>query len=115
MFSAALNCGTRASSWWTKAIPRSCEDLEGSFEGIGATVEMRDGRLTVVAPIDGSPAEKAGLKSGDVITKMAGKKVLNIYDYMGILGELKSGDVVEVEVLRAGTPLTVKATMERRK
>lgn len=61
------------------------------------------------------PGEKAGLKAGDVITKMAGKKVLNIYDYMGILGELKAGDVVDVEVLRDGNSLTLKATMERRK
>jgi len=61
------------------------------------------------------PGEKAGLKGGDVITKMAGKKVLNIYDYMGILGELKPGDVVEIEILRSGAPLTIKATMEKRK
>ena len=61
------------------------------------------------------PAEKAGLKAGDLIVKMAGKKVLNIYDYMGILGELKAGDVVDIEALRGGTPVVVKATMERRK
>ena len=39
------------------------QNLEGSFEGIGATVEMRDGRLTVVAPIKGSPAENPPDKS----------------------------------------------------
>jgi S1-C subfamily serine protease len=61
------------------------------------------------------PAEKAGLKAGDVITKMAGKKVLNIYDYMGLLGELKAGDVVEIEALRGGAIVTLKATMEKRK
>lgn len=59
-------------------------------------------------------AEKAGLASGDVLVKMAGKKVLNIYDYMGILGELKAGDVVEVEVMRDGKSLTARVTMERR-
>lgn len=61
------------------------------------------------------PAEKAGLKAGDVITKMAGKKVLNIYDYMGLLGELKAGDVVDIEAMRGGAVVTLKATMERRK
>ena len=70
-------------------------------------------KVTSVVP--NRPGEKAGLKAGDIITKLAGKKVLNIYDYMGILGELKAGDVVEVEVLRAGVPVTLKATMERRK
>ncbi len=63
----------------------------------------------------GGPAEKAGMKSGDVILKMAGKKVLNIYDYMGVLGELKAGDRVEVELERDGKPLKVMATMERRR
>jgi S1-C subfamily serine protease len=46
---------------------------------------------------------------------MAGKSVLNIYDYMGLLGELKPGDVVELEVRRGGASVTLKATMERRK
>lgn len=62
----------------------------------------------------GGPAEKCGLKSGDVIVKMAGKKVLSIYDYMGILGELKAGEVVDVEALRDGQVMTFTATMERR-
>jgi len=61
------------------------------------------------------PAEKAGLKSDDVIVRMAGKKVLNIYDYMGILGELKAGDEVEVEVMRASNRVKVTAKMEKRK
>jgi aminopeptidase YwaD len=60
-------------------------------------------------------AEKAGLKSGDVIVGLAGKKILSIYDYMGILGELKAGDEVTVEVLRDGKPMTFKATMEKRR
>jgi hypothetical protein len=62
----------------------------------------------------GGPAEKAGLLSGDVITKFAEKKVLNIYDYMGILGGLKVGDVVEIEVLRDGKPMKFSATMQKR-
>ncbi|RPH35564.1 M28 family peptidase, partial [bacterium] len=61
------------------------------------------------------PAERAGLKSGDIIVKMAGKKVMNIYDYMGLLGELKAGDQVEVEVMRDGNPVKVLATMDKRK
>jgi S1-C subfamily serine protease len=46
---------------------------------------------------------------------MAGKKVMNIYDYMGVLGELKAGDKVEVEVMRAGKQMKVTATMDKRK
>jgi aminopeptidase YwaD len=59
-------------------------------------------------------AEKAGLKAGDIITKMAGKTVMNIYDYMGLLGELKAGDEVEIEVLRDGKPLKARAVMQKR-
>jgi hypothetical protein len=60
------------------------------------------------------PAEKAGLKAGDVILAMGGKKILNVYDYMGILGELKAGDEVEVEVSRDGKVLKVLAVMQKR-
>lgn len=60
------------------------------------------------------PAEKAGLKPGDVIVKMGGKKIMNIYDYMGMLGELKSGDRVEVVVMREGKPFTCTAEMAPR-
>ena len=59
--------------------------------------------------------EKAGLQAGDIITKMAGKAILNIYDYMGLLGELKAGDVIDLEVRRGDARVTLKATMERRK
>ena len=41
--------------------------LSGEFEGIGAEIGLRDGQLTVIAPLRGSPAEIAGLRSGDKI------------------------------------------------
>jgi hypothetical protein len=62
----------------------------------------------------GGPAEKAGMKAGDVIVKMGGKKIMNIYDYMGMLGELKPGDSVEVEVARDGSLMTFTAHMTKR-
>jgi carboxyl-terminal processing protease len=48
---------------------------QGQFEGIGAEVDSKDGNLTIVAPIDGSPAQKAGLKPGDIIAKVDGKDI----------------------------------------
>lgn len=63
----------------------------------------------------GGPAEKGGLKAGDVIVKMAGKKIMNIYDYMGLLGELKPGDKVEVEVNRGGSLMKFTVDLEKRK
>jgi S1-C subfamily serine protease len=63
----------------------------------------------------GGPAEKAGLKAGDIIVRMAGKKIMNIYDYMGMLGELKAGDKIDVEVTRSGELMSFTAVMEKRK
>jgi carboxyl-terminal processing protease len=50
-------------------------DLDGTIEGIGATIEMRAGRHVIVAPVDGSPAANAGLKSGDILLKVDGRDV----------------------------------------
>jgi S1-C subfamily serine protease len=45
---------------------------------------------------------------------MGGKSILGIYDYMGILGELKAGQEVEVEFLREGTSMKTNAVMAKR-
>ncbi len=44
--------------------------LQGSFEGIGAEVGTRDDRVVIIAPIPGSPADKAGVRAGDLIVKI---------------------------------------------
>lgn len=49
------------------------EDISGNFEGIGAELGIKNGILTIVSPLQGSPAEKAGLRSGDKIIKIDGK------------------------------------------
>jgi len=49
------------------------EDVNGSFGGIGAEIGIRDDQLVIVAPLKGSPAERAGLKSGDKILKVDDK------------------------------------------
>ena len=46
------------------------EDVRGSFGGIGAEIGMRKDILTIIAPLKGSPAERAGLKAGDKILKI---------------------------------------------
>ncbi len=49
------------------------QGLAGKFEGIGAELGLKDKNVIVVAPIDGSPAKKAGIKAGDVIYKVNGQ------------------------------------------
>jgi len=48
------------------------EAMAGEFQGIGAEVESVDGAITIVAPIDGSPAEAAGLQPGDILRSADG-------------------------------------------
>ncbi len=51
---------------------------EGNFGGIGAQIRMKDGRVVVVAPMDGSPARQAGLQSGDIILKVNGEDITGL-------------------------------------
>jgi carboxyl-terminal processing protease len=54
------------------------EDTSGHFSGIGIHVGIKDGRVVVLAPIDGSPAHRAGLMAGDKIVKTDGQSALGI-------------------------------------
>jgi carboxyl-terminal processing protease len=51
------------------------EDTTGSYDGLGIEVLQVEGTLRVVAPIDGTPAERAGVKAGDTIVRINGKPV----------------------------------------
>jgi Tol biopolymer transport system component len=63
----------------------------------------------------GSPADKAGVKAGDVIVEFAGQKITNIYDYTYALDAVKIGVPVKVIVLREGKRVELSITPEARK
>jgi len=63
---------------------------------------------------EGSPAEKAGLKAGDVIVKFAGKTIKGLEDLSYALRDKKPGDEVEVVVVREGKEMVFQATLDRR-
>jgi S1-C subfamily serine protease len=63
----------------------------------------------------GAPAEKAGIKGGDIIVEFAGQKITNIYDYTYAMDSVKIGKPVEVVVLRDGQRVKITVTPEARK
>jgi len=83
----------------------------GSIPDMGAT-EVKGVRLTGVRA--DSPADKAGLKTGDVIVEFAGKPVNDLYAYTDALYAQSPGDTVDVVVLRGAERMTVKVTLGRR-
>lgn len=56
----------------------------------------------------GSPAEKAGLKAGDVVVEFGGQKIANVYDYTYALEAAKIGQPIQIVVLREGQRLTLQ-------
>ncbi len=80
---------------------------KGELEGIGAELRMKNNQVVIVAPIDGSPAQKAGLKPGDIILKVNGEDVSGLpLDQVvtRILGP--KGTSAKLTVLRAATGQT---------
>jgi len=79
------------------------EDQSGSFEGIGALVTMEDGVLSIVSVYRDRPAEKAGLRSGDVIAQVDDTLIENMSIYEAIsLIRGPAGSSVRLKVLREG-------------
>ncbi len=79
------------------------QDMKGSFSGIGAEIGFRDKFLTIIAPLKGSPAEKAGLLSGDKILKVDELEIIgmNIDEAVSIIRGEK-GTIVKLTIGRDG-------------
>jgi len=76
---------------------------EGEFGGLGITVGQRDGALTVIAPMEGTPADKAGVKAGDIIIKINLQSTLNMtIDEAVNLMRGKPNTKIELTLVREG-------------
>ena len=79
------------------------EDQSGSFEGIGALVTMEDGVLSIVSVYEDRPAQKAGLRKGDVIAQVDDTPIENMSIYEAIsLIRGPAGTSVHLKVVREG-------------
>lgn len=87
------------------------DDLNGTFSGIGAELGKQDDKLVVIAPVDGSPAQKAGIRSGDVILKINNEDAskLSVDKAVDkIRGE--AGTKVTLSLSRENQPVEVEVT-----
>ncbi|ENH98427.1 carboxyl-terminal protease [Gracilibacillus halophilus YIM-C55.5] len=90
------------------------QQIESSFEGIGAEVSMKDGNVTIVAPIKDSPAEEAGLKPNDQILSVDGES-LDGYSLQEAVNEIRGekGSEVVLEVRRPGVEEVLEVDITR--
>ncbi|MEW4285726.1 S41 family peptidase [Priestia koreensis] len=97
-----------------KTSQQFTQSLDSSFEGIGAEVSMTDGKVTIVAPFKGSPAEKAGLKPNDKILSIDGKTTEGLDLSQAVLKiRGKKGSTVALEIQRAGAKDPLKIDVIR--
>ena len=89
-------------------------ETKGEFEGVGMEITLKDGIITVVSPIEDTPAWKAGIKEGDKIIEIDGKstKGMSTMEAAQLLRG-KKGTKVKVSILREGATNLIKLTLER--
>ncbi len=97
------------------------EDLSGSFEGVGIQIGFKDGQLAVVAPLAGSPAEKAGVLAGDYIVNIKDeiKEIDKDTQEMTLPEAVRiirgpAGTTVTLSLIRIGSEDPVEADIVRR-
>ena len=94
-----------------KEAEQFADDLNGTFTGIGAELGMQNKQLVVIAPVDGSPAQKAGVRAGDAIAKIGDEDAskLTVEEAVTkIRGE--SGTDIKISFVRDGQPLDIVIT-----
>jgi membrane-associated protease RseP (regulator of RpoE activity) len=83
----------------------------GAYLGTVPDYGAEDKGVKLSAVREGSPAEKGGIKGGDVIISFDGKPIATIFDYTDSLGRAKPGDKVDIIVKREGKDVTLKVTV----
>ena len=102
----------------TYLAPKDYEQLEestsGEFGGLGIEVGMEDGFVKVIAPIDDTPAQKAGVQAGDLIIKLGDKPVkgMSLEEAVKLMRG-KPGTVLSLTIMREGESAPIVIDVER--
>ena len=91
------------------------QDIQGRFEGIGAHVNMNAaGKLLIVAPIDGSPAEEAGILAGDIVLEVDGESIEGL-SLMEAVAKIRGprGTIVRLLILHLGAIDPIEISVRR--
>ncbi len=98
-----------------KAFKELKEGTSGEFGGLGIVVGMKDGFVNVISPIDDTPAQRAGVKTGDLIIRLDEKNVkgMSLNDAVNIMRGKPGTDIV-LTIIREGEekPLEIKITRD---
>ncbi len=91
-------------------------ETKGEFGGLGIEITMQSGLVKVISPIEGTPADKAGIKAGDFIVKINNKQVkgLSLYEAVSMMRG-KSGTKINLTVRRKDIDDELKFTITRAK
>jgi len=90
------------------------DEISGSFSGVGMEMGIQNGLIVVIAPLKGTPADAAGVKAGDVLTKVNNTDVttLSLDSVVGMIRG-KSGTNVSITVVRKNVSAPITFTLTR--
>lgn len=91
------------------------EKQQGSFFGLGIQIQKRMGRITVIAPMEGTPAYKLGIRAGDIITHIENEEIKEDVTTDDVVRKLRGpkGSQVTITIRRAGIDEPLRMTITR--
>ena len=95
-------------------LSRLTENTTGNYGGLGIQIDVRDGWITVITPLPGTPAERAGVETGDRIVEIAGKSTKGLTpDEARNSLRGRPGTSVTITIERPGNPTRIPFTLVR--
>jgi carboxyl-terminal processing protease len=90
------------------------ESTHGKYEGLGMQIDERDNRIRIIAPIEGTPAYRKGLKAGDVVWEIEGQSTEGMTAAEASqLMRGPAGTSITLKIMRAGIPDPIEFEIER--